>query len=490
MSMGKRNERQEALFVTAENLPKSAGHPFYVQLNRLLAEAEFDRWIERRCQRYYEQTERRGRPSLPPGVFFRMLLVGYFEGLDSQRGIAWRCADSLSLRQFLGIPLDEDTPDHSTLTLTRKRLPPEVFDEMFQFVLSIAVEKKLLNGRTVGVDSTMIEADAAMKSIVRRDTGEDWREYVTRLMREDGTIAAQHEPTAEEVRRYDKKRKKTAGNDDWEAPNDPDARITQMKDGRTHLAYKAEHVVDLESELVVAAEIRQADEADSQTLADSVLKADENLQAAGHDRKIEEAAADKGYHSAEQLELCQRLGLRTYIPEPRQKHRRTWADKPAESQHAVVNNRRRVRGEKSRKLQRLRSERVERSFAHVCDTGGARRSWLHGLVDVTKRYLIAVAAHNLGRIMRRLFAMGKPKTLQKEGPLAALLQLLVAWFYSLCRAITRPTALPDPSFARRFAAWPYSLTSTGCYAESFHRRLPDKIVAVKVVLITCRQIQH
>jgi transposase len=452
MAMGKRKERQESLFVTVDSLPKSLGHPFYVQLNRLLAEADFDHWIERRCQRYYEQAEKRGQPSLPPGVYFRMLLVGYFEGLDSQRGIAWRCADSLSLRRFLGVPLDEDTPDHSTLTNTRKRLPPEVFDEVFQFVLSIAVEKKLLSGKTVGVDSTMLEANAAMKSIVRRDTGEDWQEYVTRLMREDGTIAAEHEPTAEEVRRYDKKRKKRVGNDEWEAPHDPDSRIAQMKDGRTHLAYKAEHVVDLESELVVAAEVRHADDSDSQTLADSVLKADENLERAGHEAKIEEAVADKAYHAAEQLELCQALGLRTYVPEPRQRHLRTWADKPAGFQRAVYENRRRVRREKSRKLQRLRSERVERSFAHVCDTGGARRSWLCGLIDVTKRYLIAVAAHNLGRIMRKLFGMGKPRTLRKEGPLAALLQLLAAWLCASWQRFTRRYATSRWLIGRRSAA--------------------------------------
>ena len=314
MAMGKRKARQESLFITITDPPRSAGHPFYAELNRLLAEADFDRWIERRCRRYYEQEEKRGRPSLPPGIYFRMLLVGYFEGIDSQRGIAWRCADSLSLRRFLGIPLDEDTPDHSTLTLTRQRLPPEVFDEVFQFVLSIAAEKQLLSGKTVGVDSTMLEANAAMKSIVRRDTGEDWQQYVTRLMREDGTIAAEHEPMAEEIRRYDKKRKKKVGNDEWEAPHDADARIAQMKDGRTHLAYKAEHVVDLESELVVAAEIRHADDADSQTLADSVLKADENLQRAGHDEEIEEAVADKGYHAAEQLELCQKLACGPIFP--------------------------------------------------------------------------------------------------------------------------------------------------------------------------------
>ncbi len=228
MAMGKRKQRQDALFITAENLPRSAGHPFYQKLNQLLAEAEFDVWIERRCQQYYAQEEKRGQPSIPPGLYFRMLLVGYFENIDSQRGIAWRCADSLSLREFLGVGLDDDTPEHSTLTNTRKRLPKEVFEEVFQFVLAIAVEKKLVSGKTVGVDSTTLEANAAMKSIVRRDTGEDWKEYVVRLMKEEGAIEPGHKPTDEEIRRFDKQRKnKKVSNDEWMSENDPDARIGQ-----------------------------------------------------------------------------------------------------------------------------------------------------------------------------------------------------------------------------------------------------------------------
>ena len=200
MAMGKRKPRQESLFITTDQLTPSAGHPFYQKLNQLLDQAGFDRWIENRCAKYYAQTEKRGQPSLPPGVYFRMLLVGYFEGLDSQRGIAWRCSDSLSLRAFLGIPLDQNTPDHSTLTNTRKRLPEEVFAEVFQFVLRIAVAEKLIVGKTVGVDSTTLEANAAMKSIVRRDSGEDWKEYVTRLMGEEGVIDADEKPSKPSIK--------------------------------------------------------------------------------------------------------------------------------------------------------------------------------------------------------------------------------------------------------------------------------------------------
>lgn len=427
MSMGRRKRRQESLFVATTELARSAGHPFYRKLNELLAEAAFDRWIEGRCEPFYEAADQPGRASIPPGTFFRMLLVGYFEGIDSQRGIAWRCGDSLSLREFLNYAPQEPTPDHSTLSITRKRLPPEVFDEVFQFVLKIADEKRLLSGKTVGVDSTTLEANAAMKSILRRDTGEDWREYVVRLMKEEGKIDKKDEPTDEEIRRFDKGRKnKKVSNDEWASPVDPDARITQLKDGRTHLAYKAEHVVDLESDLILAAEIRPTDHGDAQTLCDSVLKAQENLQQAEVETRIEETAADKGYHSAGTIELCDALGLRTYIPEPKHAHDRTWTDKAPELQRAVYENRRRMRRAKGKRLGRLRSERVERSFAHVCDSGGIRRSWLRGLVDVTKRYLIAAAAHNLGRILRRLFGVGKPKSLQGLRALAAIVQLVAA----------------------------------------------------------------
>jgi transposase len=429
MAMGKRRkERQETLFIATDRLPKAAGHPFYERLNQLLAEAGFDTWIESRCRPYYAADRTAGRPSIPPGVYFRMLLVGYFEGIDSQRGIAWRCADSLGLRRFLGLSLDESSPDHSTLTLTRKRLPAEVFEEVFQFVLSIAAVKGLLAGKTVGVDSTTLEANAAMKSIVRKDTGEDWRAYVVRLMREEGLIEPDQEPTDEEVRRYDRSRKnKRVSNDEWQSSTDPASRIAQMKDGRTHLAYKAEHVVDLQNELVLAAEICPANRADTDTLVDSVMQARLNVDAANEraglgEERIEEVAADKGYHAAATLELADALNLRTYIPEPRRKHRSRWTDKPEELRTAVLNNRRRTRREKSRKLQRLRSERVERSFAHVCDTGGARRSWLRGLVDVTKRYLITVAAHNLSRVLRKLFGMGKPRVLQGGFGFAAKLE--------------------------------------------------------------------
>lgn len=453
MAMGRKRARQESLFTSTADLARSPGHPFYRRLNQLLGEAGFDRWIESKCAPHYEAADKPGRPSIPPGTYFRMLLVGYFEGLESQRGIAWRCADSLSLHEFLGVAAHEPTPDHSTLTNTRKRLPAAIFDEVFQFVLKLADAKRLLKGKAVGIDTTTLEADAAMKSILRRDSGEDWKQYVTRLMREEGAVAADEEPSDEDLRRFDKSRKgKKASNDEWVSPTDPDAKIVQLKDGRTHLAYKASHVVQLESDLILAAEIHPATAADMHLLVDDVLEAQLNLNAAKVDIEIEAVAADKGFHSAAAIELCDAIGLRTYVPEPKMPQGRVWTDKPEAQQRVVYENRRRMKRAKGKKLGRLRSERVERSFAHVCDAGGMRRSRLRGLVDVTKRYLIAAAAHNLGRILFKLFGLGKPRSLQGGSAPTSTFDFLLAHILTTLATIF----LPRTSTPR------LAVNSTGC----------------------------
>ena len=408
MAMRRRDrEHQGELWLASESLPSGPGHVFYERLNRLLAEAGFDRFVEDLVEEYYADG---GRPGIAPGGYFRMLFVGYFEGIDSQRGIAWRCADSLSLRNFLGLELTEKSPDHSSLTRIRDRYPIEVAEQVFAFVLQMACERKLISGSQVGVDATLLEANAAMKSIVRRDTDEDWKAYLRRLMAEDGLIEDDDEPTDEELRRFDRSRKgKKVTNEQWKSPADDDARIVKMKDGRTHLGYKAEHTLDLESEFVLSATVQHGTEPDSQTLCDAAIDAQENLERAGSDTKIQEVAADKGYHANAQLAGCDELKLRTYIPEPSSPHQRKWTDKCDEVVRAVTNNRRRMKRPKGKQLQKLRSERVERSFAHICETGGARRSWLRGLKKINKRYSVTVAAHNLGLIMRSLFGSGKPR---------------------------------------------------------------------------------
>ena len=426
MGMGKRKaERQQDLFVPAEKL-QSAGHPFYRKLNRLLAEAGFDAFVEAACRPYYKDGKV-GRPSLAPGVYFRMLFVGYFEGIDSQRGLDWRCADSLALREFLGVPLGEATPDHSTLSVTRARLPQEVHDQVFEFVLKLAQDKRLLDPKTIGVDSTTLEADAAMKSIVRRDTGDGYKEYVRKLAEDAGEDV----PDDGALRRFDKKRPgKTCSNEEWVSPTDPDAEITKMKDGRTHLAYKAEHAVDLESEFVLAARVLPATAGDAETLADTVMTAQGHLDRAATLRPeartekqaeaaalvgtvIQEVVADSGYHKDQTLDLLKALRVRSYLVERDQE--RVWTNKASERKRTTLANRRRVQRRKGRRLQRRRSEVVERTFAHLCETGRARRTWLCGLANVQKRYLMHAAARNLSLVMRKLFKMGTPRSLQGAG---------------------------------------------------------------------------
>jgi transposase len=444
MALGRRKaQRQADFWIAVDELPRSEGHVFYSKLNQLLREAGFDEFVEKLCEPYYHDTM--GRPSIPPGVYFRMLLVGYFEGLGSQRGIAWRCADSLSLREFLGIPLGELAPDHSSLTRVRDRLPLAVHQQVFCFVLQLADAQGLLEGKTVGVDATTLEADAAMKSIVRRDTGEDWQAYVRRLMQEAGQIEPGDEPTAEEIARFDRKRKdKKVSNQEWQSETDPDSRITKMKDGRTHLAYKAEHVVDLDTELILAAEIYHANTADVDTIGPSLSQAQDNLIQAESDAEIEEAVADKGYAKNETLaELEFTEGLRTYIVEPKHAQHRNWKNKPEEQRQAVTNNRRRVKGKRGRALQRQRSEKVERSFAHVCETGGSRRAWLHGIEKVRKRYLMSALARNLGLVLRHLFGIGTARSLQGEGGLADDLYLVLFNTRTALERLLTPTPRTD-----------------------------------------------
>jgi len=436
MALGKRNgERQAEFWVATQDLSSGPRHVFYDTLNQVLAQAGFDPFAEELCEPFYAQ---QGRPSIPPGVYFRMLFVGYFEGIDSQRGIAWRCEDSLSLRRFFGIPLGEETPDHSSLTRIRDRLPLVIHEQVFQRVLSILDQHGLLKGTTTGVDSTMLEANAAMKTIIRKDTGEDWKAYLKRLMQEEGLITKDEHPTDEELRKFDKSRgkqgKKKVSNDEWASPSDPDSRIVKMKDGRTHLGYKAQHVVDLDSEAILSARVQHGTDGDAQTLLRSVVDAQRHLILAESDAEICEIAGDKGYHANEAITWCTRFGLRTYIPEPDSPHDRRWTDKPDETRSAVLNNRQRMSRKKGKQLQRERSEKVERSFAHVCDTGGARRSWLRGLEKINKRYLIVTAARNLGLVLLKAFGLSKPRNLSAAA--AAALALWAAC-QTICTAYRR-----------------------------------------------------
>src|SRR5256884_8325731 len=269
MAMGRkaRQRRQEAIWIAQTDLPRTVAHPFYEQLNRLLEERSFDEWVEQQCTRFY--AERMGRPSLAPGRYFRLLLIGYFEGIDSERGIAWRAADSLALRSFLGAGLNEMPPDHSTISRTRRLIDVETHQAVFRWVLELLAEKGLLKGKTIGIDATTLEADAAMRSIVRRETGEGYEEFLRRLAEESGIAT----PTREQLAKLDRKRAKKGSNEGWVNPHDPEAEITQLKDGRTHLAYKAEHAVDLETGAVVAGTVAGGAAGGTETVLETLPQA-------------------------------------------------------------------------------------------------------------------------------------------------------------------------------------------------------------------------
>jgi len=386
MAMGKRKrDRQPAMWVTTTDLPTAASHPFYRCLNQLLREHGFDDFAEGQCVSFYAKTM--GRPGLPPGIYFRLLLIGYFEGIDSERGIAWRAADSLALRDFLGIGLDETPPDHSTISRTRRLIDLETHRAIFTWVLQCLSTAGLVKGKTIGVDATTLEANAALRSIVRRDSGEGYEEFLTKLAKASriGT------PTRADLARIDRKRKKKGSNDEWTHPHDPDAKITKMKDGRTHLAHKAEHAIDLETGAIVGVTVQDADEGDTATIQQTLPEAAEQLEAvaAVTDEAvvvIEEVVADKGYHSRTMVRDLETLAIRTYISEP-DRGPQSWIDQAAE-RDAVYANRRRIRGRRGKRLLRRRGELLERPCAHLYETGGLRRAHARGHENVLKRLLV------------------------------------------------------------------------------------------------------
>lgn len=421
MSMKRKKPRQDELWVPTVELARSPGHPFYQRLNQLLGSHGFDAYTESRCEKFY--AERMGRPSIAPGVYFRMLMVGFFEGLDSERAIAWRCADSLSLRDFLGYGPGQATPDHSSLSVIRRRIDVETHQEVFGWVQKVLAEHGLLKGKTVGVDATTLEANAALRSIVRRDTGQSYEGYLKDLAKASGIKT----PTRKDLAKIDRKRPKKGSNEEWEHPKDPEARITKMKDGRTHLAHMAEHAVDMETTAIVAVTVQGADRGDTQTIHRTVTEACENLreiQDAGHDVEVvQELVADKGYHSNEVMESLEEVGIRSYVSEP-DRGRRRWKDKAAD-QRRVYANRRRIRGERGKRLLRQRGEKLERSFAHMYETGGMRRTHLRGQENILKRLLVHGAGFNLALVMRTLFGVGKPRAWAAMGLLLAFLAALM-----------------------------------------------------------------
>src|ERR1700681_2352882 len=452
MGMGRKEQqrRQEELWIAHTDLPRTVGHPFYEQLNRLLEERGFDEYVEQQCARFY--AEKMGRPSLAPGRYFRLLLVGYFEGIDSERGIAWRAADSLGLRSFLGVGLNEMPPDHSTISRTRRLIDVETHRAVFGWVLELLAEKDLLKGKTIGIDGTTLEPNAAMRSSVRRETGEGYQEFLTRLAQDSGIAT----PTREQLAKLDRKRARKGSKEDWVKPHDPEAHITKMKDGRTHLAYKAEHAAELETGAVVAVTVAAGDAGDTTTILETLPQAGEHIAEVAcatnneevgervHPEGPLEAVGDKGYHSNDTLTALADAEVRTYISEP-DRGQRKWKDK-AEAQAAVYGNRRRIRGEHGKELLRRRGELLERSFAHAYETGGMRRVHLRGRENILKRVLIHLGGFNLSLVMRQLLGKGTPRGLQglSADALAILLRL---WIAILVRAEQECASVPMPVFS-------------------------------------------
>src|SRR5438552_15091956 len=420
MAMGTRENEQPPLWVATSDLPSSPGHPFYTRLNAILDAEGFDRFVEDQCRRFYAPVM--GRPGLEPGRYFRLLLIGYFEGIDAERGIAWRAADSLAVRKFLRLGLEDPPPDHSTISRTRRLIDAETHRAVFTWVQQRLVTAGLLKGRTIAIDATTLEANAAMRSIVRRDTGESYQAFLTRLAETSGIKT----PTREALARLDRKRKKKTSNKDWTNPHDPDAKVTKMKDGRTHLAHKAEHAVDLETGAIVAVTVQGADEGDTTTIVETAIAAAEQVEEAQGDvnepQALEEIIGDKGYHSNQSMVDLEAVGIRSYIAEP-DRGRRDWSKQP-EAQAPVYRNRRRIRGQRGRRLMRARGERIERSFAHLYDTGGLRQTHLRGHQNILKRLLIHAGAFNLGLLIRSILGVGTPRGLQ--GRLATVLSVVSA----------------------------------------------------------------
>jgi transposase len=424
----RRSERaQGSLFLCADALPVSEGHPFYSRLNELLAHLDFDRRVEARCEPFYADGAGGGRPGLAPGVYLRMHLIGFFEGIDSERGIAWRVRDSLSLRGFLGYGLADATPDHSTLSRVRHRLDPDAHRWAFDLVLATLVKAGLVKGRDLGIDATTLEANAAMRSIVRRDTDQGYDDYLDALIRAEDGI---EKPTRKDRAKKGRTRPKKGSNKDWQHPHDPDSRIAKMKDGSTHLAHKAEHVVDLEGDgAIVGLSLHHADQGDTSTgpgmgftsledgfdhLSVAIETVNGDALPDGLARSVTE---DAGYHSDAVLETLEPQNVRGYVCEPDRKGGRKWKGKSeaADRKRRLYNNRRRNRSDRGRRLHKARVELNERSNAHLYETGGMRRTHLRGHENILKRLIVHAAGLNLSILMRRLFGVGKPRMMRGGG---------------------------------------------------------------------------
>jgi len=404
----KKTQEQKEFWVVADRLAKATPSRFYELLNGTLERMKFAEQVWASCAPDYADATRGGRPGIDPVTYFKMLMIGFFEGIASEREIAARCADSLSLRGFLGYRLDEATPDHSSMSVIRQRLGSACFEEVFGLVLVALRAHGLLKGRHLGRDSSVIEANASLRSLSERNTEEGYWAYVQRLAKEAGLETTD----AAELRRFDRKRpgRKTS-NEQWQNPHDPDAKIGKTKDGATDMVYLPEHTVDLETGAIVQAQVLPGDHRDSQDLSTRVIEAVVTVQeTTGADLETvpQTLTADKGYFSLEEIGHLQELTIKTVISDPHRGKRRL--DKlEAPQRQALARAQRSVTSKYGKGLLRRRGQHIERSFAHVLDAGGMRHTTLRGLENLNKRHQIAAACYNLSQLLRQLYGVGTPK---------------------------------------------------------------------------------
>lgn len=447
MAMGRKDrDRQDALWIATDEIVRGEGHVFFSALNNLFRRHGFDAFVEAEVEKSGVFSNGVGRPSVAPGIYFRMSLVGFFEGLSSERGVAWRCADSMALRDFLGYDLTKETPDHSTLSRWRRKLPLAVHHAVFEWVVRLSRHEGILKGRKVAIDSTTLEANAAMKTIVRKADGATYRQYLKKLAKAEGI----DDPTPQDLQRMDRKRQgKKVSNRNWKSKTDGDARIARLKAGNTHMAYKAENAVDIESRITVAAEVHTADKGDTLTINKTLLAADETTMRAGVEGGIKDVILDRGYHSDAVLVDLDSKGYRGYVAEPKRGTRnwqrllkRDGEQVVADRQKAYYANRRRARSAAGKQLQKKRAEFPERAFAHLKRTGGLARVFVRGRREVGKKLKTHVAAANLGVILRALIGIGTPRSLQGRSrafleALFGLVSMLAAALFVLPDLLTR-----------------------------------------------------
>jgi transposase len=466
----KKKGTQAEFWVATHQLVQSPKSAFYARLDDTLESFGFPDKVRALCGPAYKDN-RAGRPGIDPVVYLKMIMIGFFEDLPSERAIAARCADSMSIRSFLNYSLEEKTPDHSTFTVIRQRLGLEIYQQIFTLTLQALREHGLLRGKNLGIDSSVIEANASLRALVHRNTEEQYWDYVKRLAAAEGIDP---NDTAS-VRKFDRHREGKGSNKEWQNPHDPEAKIGRTKDGATDMIYKPEAVVDLDTGAIVQADVHPGDQADHKEMATRVLEAQQTInQASGHKPDtltVTSIAADKGYYSVSELRALQHEGIRSVISDPIAN--RCVGKLEPEEQRAVRAARRSVQSKSGKDLLRRRGMHIERSFAHILDAGGLRRTTLRGWENLNKRFKLAAAFYNLSQLMRKLFGFGTPKQVAaalKRGERALFCPLAFIWAQALLlmdsiTEILASTSAPHQRFFKHrfaFISQEKAITSTGC----------------------------